>query len=237
MRRASCTTAIRCGILKLTPSERSSSAPAHLPDLPRTVTLRDGRRCLLRKIRPDDAAALQSFVAGLSERSAHQRFLASVHRLTEAQLRRFTQLEDQRECAIIAVSHPDTQSGLTLGRGPGCDGVVNASSATPGREEVIVGSARYLIEVAASQTGPVQAEFAVTVADDWQGCGLGSLLMRDLLSAARSRGITCIEGHVLAENTQMLHLARKLGFSVQPEPDEATLRKVILSLRQTDDSQ
>jgi acetyltransferase len=167
----------------------------------------------LRRIRADDAQALQAFMAALSERSAHHRFLASVHQLSEKQLRRFTQIEDERECAMVALDTHDS-----------------------GAEGAIVGSARYLIE-STEGDGPVRAEFAVTVADAWQGFGLGKVLMHDLLSAARARGITRIEGHVLAENTQMLHLARRLGFSVQPEPGDAALRQVVLEIRHPGDNE
>lgn len=43
--------------------------------------------------------------------------------------------------------------------------------------------------------------------------------MKDLLLIAQRRGIKLIFGIILAENRQMLTIARKLGFDVRREPD------------------
>jgi acetyltransferase len=62
------------------------------------------------------------------------------------------------------------------------------------------------------------AEFAIVLSDDWQGCGLGSVLLRNLVAAARENGIDCLDGAVLSENSPMIALAKKLGFSVHRDP-------------------
>ena len=80
-----------------------SSEPTQPSGLPHTLTLHDGRRCQLRPIEPKDAARLQRFVRSLSDESAHQRFFASVHELSPAQLKRFTSDDDPHEFAIIAL--------------------------------------------------------------------------------------------------------------------------------------
>lgn len=95
-------------------------------------------------------------------------------------------------------------------------------------EPRIVGTARCL----AGSDGP-QVEFAVTVADAWQGSGLGTLLLRTLLGEVRAHGVRRVQGQVLAENERMLSIARKLGFSIRPEPGDAGLRA--LSLDFSDD--
>ena len=58
------------------------------------------------------------------------------------------------------------------------------------------------------------AEFAVVVRDDWQGKGLGRALLEYLILIARNKEIESMSGFVLAENTHMLSLGRKMGFAL-----------------------
>ena len=76
-------------------------------------------------------------------------------------------------------------------------------------EERMLGVARIM-----SKPGGVTPEFAVIVGDPWQGKGIGSTLMKNLLAIAEDRGIEKIWGVVLAENTHMLAMARKLGCEI-----------------------
>jgi acetyltransferase len=80
--------------------------------------------------------------------------------------------------------------------------------AEPG--EAIVGEARYVM------VAPGKAEFAVTVADAWQGQGIGALLLSRLALRAEEEGVTHLFGDVLAGNEPMRRLARGAGFSVAP---------------------
>jgi RimJ/RimL family protein N-acetyltransferase len=73
-------------------------------------------------------------------------------------------------------------------------------------------------------------EFAVTVADGWQGRGLARGLMQILIDAARARGLRRIEGFVLPHNTGMRGLAKRLGFSDSVCPVDPGLRLVRLEL-------
>jgi GNAT superfamily N-acetyltransferase len=56
-----------------------------------------------------------------------------------------------------------------------------------------------------------EAEFAVAVADDWQGLGLGTALLQQLVTRASEEGITWFTGLVLAQNESMLHVLATLG--------------------------
>ena len=58
----------------------------------------------------------------------------------------------------------------------------------------------------------------VVVGDPWHGKGIGATLLQRCLGIARERGIREVTGTVLAENTQMLALGRKLGFKIKKEP-------------------
>jgi acetyltransferase len=56
------------------------------------------------------------------------------------------------------------------------------------------------------------AEFALTVADGWQGKGLGHALLEKLCDSARAAGYSALYGYVLDANREMLELAAHLGF-------------------------
>ncbi|MFC1813978.1 GNAT family N-acetyltransferase, partial [Thermodesulfobacteriota bacterium] len=66
-----------------------------------------------------------------------------------------------------------------------------------------------------------QAEFSVLVGDKWQGKGIGAELLKCCLVGAKHLGVQRVWGLVLAENTQMLKLGRKLGFDVKRVPYES----------------
>ena len=58
---------------------------------------------------------------------------------------------------------------------------------------------------------------------DWHGRGVGQLLMARLIEVAQQSGISALVGLVLNENKPMLKMCRKLGFSIAPEPNDATV--------------
>ena len=62
------------------------------------------------------------------------------------------------------------------------------------------------------------------------GAGLGTVLMTALIDAAKDRGVEDMEGFVLAVNQPMLRLARRLGFSITADPDDASVRVCRLKL-------
>ena len=66
-------------------------------------------------------------------------------------------------------------------------------------------------------------EFALVVGDAWQRQGIGERLLGRLLALAKRAGIQRVTGYTLATNTPMKSMCRKLGFTVQPDPDDATV--------------
>lgn len=164
--------------------------------LDRSLRLRDGTRIRVRPIRADDRAIEQEFVRNLSADSKYFRFMSVLGELPEAMLVRFTRIDYDREMALIALA---------------CEN---------GRE-VEIGVARYVIDDTGSG-----CEFALVIADAWQHRGLGTILMLDLIAAARRRGLTSMQGMVLATNTAMLGLAHALGFSVRTDAGDALVRYV-----------
>ncbi len=162
--------------------------------------LADGTDITIRPIRPEDAELVQAFVRGLSEESKYFRFMSSMQELTETMLVRFTQIDYSREMALIAV---------TLAQ----------------NREVELGVARYAINPDGDS-----CEFALVVADSFQGKGLGQKLMVVLMEAARSKGLSMIEGEVLSNNHSMLNLMMRLGFAVKASEDDQSVMRVSRAL-------
>ena len=87
----------------------------------------------------------------------------------------------------------------------------------------IIGVARYLLNPDA-----VTSEFALAVADEYQGQGIGSALMKRIAAIARERGLKAVIGLVLGNNRDMLALMNKLGFVEECDPDDPDLRQVVM---------
>ena len=75
------------------------------------------------------------------------------------------------------------------------------------------------------------AEFAVSVAEPWQGKGLARLMLGKLVCRAAADGVERIVGETLASNARMLSLARKAGFVISASPDVSGLMLLEKALR------
>jgi acetyltransferase len=149
------------------------------------LRLGDGTDITIRPVRPEDAQIEARFVRNLSPQSKYFRFQQAFRELTPAMLVRFTQLDYARELALIAV-------------------------VKEGGREVEIAVARY-----GTNPDGQSCEFAVVVADAWQGKGIGTRLLTLLMESARSQGLRRVEGEVLAENTAMLDFVKHLGFTAR----------------------
>jgi acetyltransferase len=158
--------------------------------------LADGTDIVIRPIRPEDAELVQAFVRGLSEESKYFRFMNSMQELTETMLVRFTQIDYSREMALIAVTLVQNK-------------------------EIEIGVARYAINPDGDS-----CEFALVIADNVQGKGLGQKLMVALMEAARSNGLSVIEGEVLSNNHNMFKLMTRLGFTIKTSEEDQSIMKV-----------
>ena len=187
----------------------------HLAILPyparheRVWPMRGGGQYTVRPIHPDDAQMLQALVRGLSSESRYFRFISSLPELPPSMLARFTLIDYDREMALVAVFKE---------RKADADGVITET-------ERIIGVSRYV-------TNPDQGscEFSLVVADDFSGKGLGSRLMESIMEVAREKGLTDIEGLVLAKNPAMLKLMKSLGFSEKPFHEDPDFKLVTHAL-------
>src|SRR5262249_13150472 len=129
--------------------------------------------------------------------SVRMRFFAPLKEVPQALAARLTQIDYEREMALVL-----------------------AERAPPGEAEIF-GSVRIVAD-----PDDERAEFAITVRDDMAGRGLGSMLMQRILAYAAGRGIGEVFGHVLADNTIMLDLCRRLGFAIERSADDLGILRV-----------
>ena len=97
-----------------------------------------------------------------------------------------------------------------------------AATTMLGGGETLIGVARYV-----SDRDSPSAEFAIVVADAWQGRGIGRRLLAKLADVARRRRVPRLYGDILRVNRPMLELVRKLGFSLGPHEDPALTRATL----------
>lgn len=167
--------------------------PAHLVS---HWQLDDGYDVTLRPMRPEDAELVQSFVRAMSEQSRYFRFMEAMRELSPTMLSRFTQLDYDREMALVATVEEDGK-------------------------ELQIGVSRYSINPDGKS-----CEFAMAVADAWQGRGMGHKLLERLMEVARQHGLEVIEGDVLAKNNNMIDLAKSMGFAIEAVDDDPGVRKM-----------
>jgi acetyltransferase len=153
------------------------------------VRLAGGKRVVVRPVLPQDEDLTKAFFRNLSAPARYDRFMTSMRELPAELSRRFTQIDYADHLALVAEVFVD------------------------GRETVIA-EARYV-----RGADPTTAEFAVSVAEDWQGNKLASLLLGKLACRAAAAGVRRMVGETLATNARMISLARKAGFAVMPSPD------------------
>jgi acetyltransferase len=152
--------------------------------------LKDGTEVLLRPIRPEDEPLEAELIRGFSDETSRFRFFHVIRDITHEMLVRFCNIDYDREMAIIA-EH------------------------TEGGKKRNIGVGRLIIE-----PGEKRAEFAVVVADEFQGKGLGTKLLDMLIGIGEDKGLESIYGIVLRDNKKMMNLCRALGFDIRHGPEE-----------------
>jgi GNAT superfamily N-acetyltransferase len=174
--------------------------------LPRTsvIALRDGTRVKIRPVIPSDKQRFLDGFARLSPASRYRRFLAPVDELTADMLRYFTEVDYRDHFAYVAL----------LAERP---------------DEPGIGVARYVRSVEEPQV----AEAAVTVVDEYQGRGLGTVLLEALGAVALENGIRRFRGIAMEGNTPIRDLLTRVGAEVHH--DSPGLVRLEIDLPRTDE--
>jgi acetyltransferase len=158
------------------------------------ATLRDGRTVHIRAMRPADEEELLQAFGRMSDDARYMRFMRAVREPNMERVRKTLDSFPEHGMGIVATV-------------PAADGFD------------IVGSAMYVVG-----SDPTSCEFAIYVASGLGGVGLARTLMTALIDSARRRGLKEMDGFVLAANQPMLGLARRLGFTITPDPDDRAVR-------------
>ena len=161
-----------------------------------TIDLPDGTRIRLRLIQALDKQRLAEGFQRLSPESRYRRCFSLKNALTLEELRFFTEMDGERHLAIGAILlNPD------------------------GSEGEGIGGARFIRLAAEADV----AEFALAILDEWQGLGLGRMLLEHLAQAAAERGIERFRCYVMTENTQMRSLLRQVAWNIKYHSDGMVL--------------
>ena len=158
------------------------------PPIAFDLPLRDGAIVRIRPIVPSDAPRLREAFAKLSAESRYRRFMTAMDELSDEQIRYLTEIDYENHMAWVALDASD----------PNWAGV---------------GVARYV----RIPEEPTVAESAITVLDEWQGRGLGSLLLGVLGLSAVRNGIRTFRAYVLEENAPMLEILHEMGAVTEHE--------------------
>ena len=163
-----------------------------------TVTLKDGRRVLLRPAVSSDGPGIRDLFHTMSESDVYTRFFRKVRELSGQDVQRLCNVNFENEVALVA--------------------------ATGARESPeIVAQSCYFIDPSTNL-----AETAFMVSPGWQGCGLGAALQRRMIEHAKARGIRGFVADILSTNVNMVRLANAGTSNVTVESEGETVRVTAL---------
>jgi len=189
--------------------------PCYPTGLIDTLTLRGGRRVLIRPILPQDDRLLAAMVNQASPELRQLRFPSVAGSTWTAasaeQFRQLTCVDHHRHVALVATT---VVGGL----------------------EVLVGEARFRMDGRGDT-----AEFVLMVDEDWQRQGIASALMRKLSKAACDAGVNWLRAEVMAGNASMLRMMERCRFcctvdEIDPRIVHVETRSRALTARRTQTS-
>lgn len=153
-------------------------------ELEEHIVLANQRDVLLRPIRPEDEPNHHVFISKLSHEDKRFRFFGQVAALPHTEMARLTQIDYDREMAIIATAKDDAGNFETLG----------------------------VIRIITDPDN-ISSEFSIVVRSDMGKFGIGRALLNKIIKYCRARGTKTIAGQVLRDNSRMLRIVEGLGFT------------------------
>ncbi|MFT4535857.1 MAG: acetyltransferase [Saprospiraceae bacterium] len=168
-------------------------------DLIKNVQLKDGTEMILRPIQPMDGDQAEVFRGKLSTQSIYARFLGYIPSTSQKLIDRLTNIDYAKEMAIVA----------------------EAQNKNENEKEVIA-----IGRIAGEQD--LGADFAIIIADDWQGRGLGSILTEYMIEIAIDMKFSKIYASVFSTNTRMLEILRQKGFTIRKDDYTTYYAELIL---------
>jgi acetyltransferase len=147
----------------------------------------------VRVAQPSDIGPLQQLYASLSTHTRAQRFFSPLRELPREMLNALESGDPAHRFLVVEAQE---------GKGNG----------------TLLGFGQYAVE-----TGQARCELALLIADEWQGCGLGTRLLHRLLQDAGASGLREASLETLHGNLAMRAMARRAGFSVRTHPEDSRL--------------
>ncbi len=147
----------------------------------------------IRPIMPEDENAMIEFHKKLSEDSVYMRYFSNLkltQRIAHDRLIRVCHIDYDREMALVVTRRLEN----------GVDEVIAA-----GRLSGV--------------HGKKSAEYALLVADEFQGHGIGTKLLTELIHIGKEEGLDTIEAYMLRTNSGIIKISERLGFTIKPEDD------------------
>lgn len=154
----------------------------------------NGKKLAVRPIKPEDEPMAVDFHMSLSEQTVKLRYMYNFpleERITHERLAALTFVDYDRQVALVAIDDSEAASKM-----------------------VAVARLKYL-----SGTKEV-AEFSILVADEYQGQGLGSYLLEQLLTIGKREGVQRVFGKLLVKNNKSVEFLHNFGFTTAPLPNE-----------------
>jgi acetyltransferase len=162
--------------------------------------LDDGTEIYVRPIRPDDVDRMARLFEEFSDETVYLRFFSAIKSMSIEKLRYCCEIDYENHMALVA-------------------SILNNS------DEILVGVARYV--VTPNEGG---GEFAIVVADSWQNRRIGTTLLRNLIEAAKDRGIERLHAPVRYENRKALAMFRNAGYRFTQSTCEPGVSRVEFGL-------
>ena len=159
-----------------------------------TVPLKGGRTVLVRPSSSNDADGIRDLFHRLSDRDRYTRFFRKVRGLSNRDVQRLCNMNFENEVAFVAVT------------------------GTRENPQIVAQSCYF------TDPGTNLAETAFMVHPDWQGCGLGSALQKQMLAHAQGRGVRGFVAEIMASNDHMIRLAQGGAGHVSVESNGDTVR-------------
>jgi acyl-CoA hydrolase/RimJ/RimL family protein N-acetyltransferase len=159
-------------------------------ELERRVRARTGEVLLLRPIRPTDEPKLADLFYSASPETLQQRFLSAIRGVPHSGRREHLDVDYEARLALVI------------------------ETSAPRREPELLAVAQLLRE-----PGEPAAEIAFLVRDDWQGRGLATQLLSELVGLARERGLARLEATARTSNHAMLRVFERCGLPLERERD------------------
>ncbi len=177
--------------------ELTVTTPIYPSELERWIDLRGKRRVFMRPVKLTDESRLREMFYKLSDQSVHDRFFRAIEAMPHEQLQEFLRVDYAADMAMAVLTDSSDEADL-------------------------IGVGHYSND---PQTN--LADSAYLVRDDWQGRGIGTLLLNALIEIALAHGIKGFTADVLVINSGMLRIFQKCGYGAQIQVDEGECRVTI----------